>query len=413
MKIALISFLWDRLGGAVAIPQRLAGELARLGHDVSVITTHEHRRPVVREEGGITVYRFRPGNIYWVGHKDDHPSIVRAIWQLLDTWNPGVYRVVARLLGELRPDLVHVHKLRGLSPSVWQAARRAGVSSVVQTCHDYELISPVGTLEGRVGHWSRDGHPLARPYQLVRARASRVVDIVSAPSRYLLDMLCSRGLFPSADAQVVPNFHDVPSAWLGRSAPAPKTLGGRTRLAFLGRLEPGKGIELLLNALASVEEDCELLIAGWGAAEPLVRTAAQGDDRIRFMGKVRGEERGRLLSGADIVVVPSTVEETFGIVVVEAYARGTPVIASHRGALPSLVREGVTGWLFDPRDENGLARLVRRAIREPDKLASMRAACQDAAQEYTLERVVSRYLELYDQALIRRRATVADGVAAR
>lgn len=413
MKVALISFLWDRLGGAVAVPQRLAGELARRGHDVSVITTHEHRRPVVREEGGITVYRFRPGNIYWVGHKDDHPSIVRAIWQLLDTWNPGVYRVVARLLGEIRPDLVHVHKLRGLSPSVWQAARRAGVSSVVQTCHDYELISPVGTLEGRVGRWSRDGHPFAKPYQLVRARASRVVDIVSAPSRYLLDRLCSRGLFPFADTHVVPNFHDVPSTRLGRSAPAPKTVGGRTRLAFLGRLEPGKGIEVLLNALVRVEEDCEVLIAGWGAAEPLVRIAAQADGRIRFMGKVRGEERGRLLSGADAVVVPSTVEETFGIVVVEAYARGTPVIASRKGALTSLVREGVTGWLFDPGDENGLARLVRRAIREPDKLARMRAACQDAAQKYTLERVASRYLELYEQALIRRRAAVQEGVATR
>lgn len=369
------------------------------------MTTHADG-PIEKEtRQGVTIYRIRPANLYWVGHKDSYSLAPRILWQVIDTWNPLVYRRVKRILAEIQPDIVHVHKLRGLSPAVWQAARSAGVQAVVQTCHDYELISPVGTLEGRIGEWARRGHPLLRPYQSLRARASRAVGFVTAPSRYLLDTIRARGLFPAAQAHVIPNFHDVPADRIREAAQFPR--GGRrpTRLAFLGRLEPNKGISVLLGAIKRVSGQYKLIVAGWGSEEAEVRRAASEDPRIRFVGTIQGEQRRRFLAEADALVVPSTWEETFGMVVVEALARGTPVLASRIGALPSLVQEGVTGRLFDPNDEVALAKLMQRAVNRPEELSAMQPACLIAAREFTLERVSSRYVELYAEALNRPRAT--------
>lgn len=399
MRIALVSFLWDRLGGAAAVPQRLAAELARRGHDVTVITSQRDHGLAVNTEQGVTVYRFRPTNLYWVGDKDRHGVSLRAIWQLVDSWNPDVYRVVTKILRAVRPDVVHVHKLRGLSPSVWQAARRAGAGAIVQTCHDYELISPHGALEGRIGAFSRDGHPLLRPYQALRARASRAVDLVTAPSRYLLDTLRRRGMFPATEARVIPNFHDVSADDMEEPGPLRNEADGCLRLMYLGRLEPNKGILMLLQALDLVKDDFQLFVAGWGSAAAAVRRAAQRDRRIQWLGKVEGEEKDGFLAAADAVIVPSLSEETFGVVVVEAHARGTPVIASRMGALPSLVQEGKTGWLFDLEERFALADCVRRVLRRPEELAAMRPACLEAAREYTLECVIPRYLAAYDAAL--------------
>lgn len=408
MRITLVSFLWDRLGGAVSIPQRLAGRYAELGHEVTVITSHRQRRMVVEKENGVTVYRFRPANLYWVGDKDDRAPFARAIWQLVDTWNPAVYRVATRLLRDVRPDVVHIQKLRGLSPSVWQAARRAGVPAVVQTCQDYELISPIGTLEGRIGAWARRRHILLRPYQSVRARASRAVDVVTACSQYVLDAVRAQGMFPHAEACAVPNFHDVSDERIESFGLTRRESRGAVRLLFLGRLEVSKGIGLLVNALRRVPDPFQLIVAGWGGAKSDIERAAQQDDRIQLVGTVEGEERDRLLSTADVLIVPSIWEEPFGMVVVEALARGTPVIASRAGALPSLVQEGVTGWLFDAGDESALAGVVRRAVRGRRELAAMRSACLEAAREYTLERVMERYLALYDRALNARHVTARD-----
>lgn len=402
LRVTLISFLWDRLGGAVAVPQRLSAELVERGYEVTVISSRRRGGLSVDKENGLTHYRFRPANLFWVGNKESRSPILRAIWQVVDMWNPHVYHVVGRILRQVDADIVHIHKLRGLSPSVWQAARRAGVRAVVQTCHDYELISPVGMLKGKIGRWAREGAPLLRPYQLLRARASRAVDLVTAPSRYLLDTISARGMFSSAESHVIPNFHDLSPSQIRRKETKHSEHSGRLRLLYLGRLERDKGVPLLLDAVRNVGGECELTIAGWGAAEPLVREAVRKDGRIRFVGVVREAERQRLLSGSDAVIVPSAVDETFGLTVVEAYARGTPVIASRVGALPSVVRDGVTGRLFNCGDESALIALIERFIRSPGELAAMRAACLDVAMDYTAERIVPRYLEIYTQALAAR-----------
>ncbi|MDH7488794.1 MAG: glycosyltransferase, partial [Anaerolineae bacterium] len=217
MKVALLSYVFDPQagGGAVRSARILAHGLAARGDEVVAIATARERRLRVEREEGVTLYSFLPWNLYWVGDKDRQPMWKRVPWQVLDIWNPHAYQVVRGILRRERPDIAHVNKLRGLSPSVWAAARAEGIP-LVHTCRDYELFSPEGTLESRVGAWAERGAWFLRPYAAFRAWLSRAVAAAVAPSRYTLDAHLTRGFFPRAAARVIPNSHGMTLAELDR-----------------------------------------------------------------------------------------------------------------------------------------------------------------------------------------------------
>src|SRR6266508_1079939 len=115
MKIALVSFLFDpEIGGGAAVAARgLADGLTAEGFQVMVITTHAQPGISVEHVGSLTIFRFFPWNLYWVGNKDGQPVWKKVFWQLIDIWNPFSFRFVRSILARERPDIVHVHKLRG------------------------------------------------------------------------------------------------------------------------------------------------------------------------------------------------------------------------------------------------------------------------------------------------------------
>lgn len=408
MKVALLSYILDPQvgGGAVRSARMLAQGLATRGDDVAVITTARERPLRVEREGNVRVYSFLPWNLYWVGDKDRQPMWKRVLWQLLDVWNPHVYRVVRGILRRERPDIVHVNKLRGLSPSVWAAARAEGIP-VVHTCRDYELFSPEGTLESRVGAWAERGMWALRPYTMVRARFSQAVAAAVAPSRYTLDAHVRRGLFPRAVARVIPNSHGLTLAELDRvRADSPASGGGEVRILYLGRLERVKGVDLLCEAVvqcAAQFANLRLDVAGWGTLESALRQEFGNHPQIAFHGAVFGEDKARLLAACDVVAVPSVYPEVFGNVVVEAYAYGKPVLAARSGGLPELVADGATGWLVPPRDVGALAEAVGRIAAEPAAVRRVAPACFDAARRYAVEWIVGEYRSLYEAVLAGRR----------
>jgi len=403
MKVALLSYMFDpQAGGAVGSARTLARGLAAGGDEVVVITTARERHLRVEREEGATVYSFLPWNLYWVGDKDKQPMWKRVPWQLLDVWNPHAYRVVRGILRRERPDIVHVNKLRGLSPSVWAAARAEGVP-VVHTCRDYELFSPLGTLEGRVGAWAERGAWFMRPYSSLRAGLSRAVAAAAAPSRYTLDAHLRRGFFPRATSRVIPNSHGLTLEALERVRSASRVSDGpEVRLLYLGRLEKAKGVDLLCEAVAACADRCPNLrldVAGWGTLEDALRRRYDGHPRIAFHGAVFGEAKARLLAECDAMVVPSVYPEIFGIVVVEAYAFGKPVIAAASGGLPELVAPGETGWLVPPGDARALGDALERLAQNAAGARRMSSACFEAARRYAVERVVGEYRSLYREIL--------------
>jgi glycosyltransferase involved in cell wall biosynthesis len=401
MKVAIVSFMLDtQIGGGAAVSAvRLIDGLVERGIEVVAITTHRDAEPVVRRDERVTTYAFRPRNLYWVGDKDIQPPARRVAWQLVDFWNLDARRVVERILADERPDIVHVHKLRGLSPSVWGASKAAVGAPLVQTCRDYEAMSPEGTLVGRVGRWAEQGAWFMRPYQLSRARMSRHVDVVTAPSRFTLDTLLGRGFFPNARPLIVPNTHgraqaDIDAARVAAGGHEP---GEQFRLIYVGRVEPVKGVGILCEAFVQARArnaELALDIVGDGTDLPGLRERFGREAGIHFHGARFGTEKDRLLAAADLAVVPSVWPEVFGNVIIEAYAAGKPVLTTRVGGMPELVDEGRTGFVVMP-DAGALREAILAAAADPDTIRAMGGRCFTAAERYTLEAITDSYLNAY------------------
>lgn len=404
MKVVLLSHVFgqDLGGGATAAVMHLAKGLLALGIDVSVIATHSGPASKSILADGMVVHRLPHRNLYWVEEKDTHSVATKVIWQLVDTWNPAMLGQLRSALTEEAPDIVHVHKLRGLSPAVWSAA--GNVSPLFQSCHDYEVMSPEGTLRGRLGEMARDQVWVLRPYQRMRASMSNRVDVVTAPSRYTLNTIIAAGFFASARQAVVPNSHGMTTAQLRdvRASHSHNHADAPMRFLYLGRLETTKGINVLVDAFTRVARErpeAELHIAGFGSLEVELRSWSESSQGVQFHGAVFGEAKQQLIRSCDVVLVPSVWPEVFGIVVVEAYAQGKPVIASRIGGLPELIREGETGFLVLPDDASALSETMIRLIDEPAPVRSMYEACFEEAERFTIEDVTRLYLELYQDAL--------------
>jgi glycosyltransferase involved in cell wall biosynthesis len=240
----------------------------------------------------------------------------------------------------------------------------------------------------------------------MRRRLSAGVSVVTAPSILTLRRIKNSGLFPSAHSKVIANTHgwsqsDLKSIREG----ADGFLGnGLLRFLYLGRLEREKGIvelcEAFLQAFARFPS-MQLDIAGWGTQELELRDKYGKSPAINFLGAVAGKAKQDALRNATVVVVPSLVDEVFGLVTVEAFAFGKPVIASNVGGLPELVRQGETGWLVEAGQVRDLAeQLYSVAKMEPLLLAKMSRNCKEYSIEFTLEKVLSEYLDTYNELIL-------------
>jgi len=407
MKVLLVSFLLDpRLGGGASTSAiRLARGLVQQGVDVVAVTTHDEPEPHLTTKDGVKTYSFRPRNLYWVENKDKQPLWKKIIWQSIDIWNPSTYHYLRRVIDAEKPDVIHIHKLRGLSPAVWSAAAAENCRPIIQTCRDYELISPEGTLNTRIGRLALQQHWSMRPYQALRRSMSNQVDVATAPSRFTLETITGIGFFSRAQKIVVPNTHGLNASELNaiavRSSQQSQATGG-LKLLYLGRLEPEKGIEVLCRAFAGLVDELPGLtldIVGRGTKETTLRASYSDVPRLRFHGYLAGIEKESLIAHADALVMPSTYQEIFGNSIVETYAYGKPVIASRIGGMPELVEEGITGLLVEPNDVESLRQAIRRLYANPEATVRMSAACHRQAERYTIEAITAAYLAIYEAGM--------------
>ena len=412
-KVVLVSFRFEEVagGGAVAVVQDLVGGLQQRGLQVVVITTHPISKLSIEQHTNLVIYRFLPLNFYWVGNKSQQASWKKVLWQLVDIWNLHAYRVIRHILAKEKPDLMHVHKLRGLSPAVWTAARDESISALVHTCHDYELFSPQGTLSGQIGALALRNSLLIRPYTQLRRKFSEAVNAATAPSQFALNMHVSRGFFINSPITVVPNSHGFSLSVLDsiRKAGAAHTKisGGGSKpinVLFMGYLDEIKGVHTLCQAFDQVSvhyPDLYLHIAGTGPAEIGLTKKYAAHPRLTFHGHVSGEMKSLLIRDCDVLIMPSTSHEVFGIVIAEAYAFGKPVIASRIGGIPEIVDEGKTGFLIEPGNLQGLVEILSQVAENVDEFQRMEPACFETARRLTTEAMIDGYLSVYKAVLSR------------
>ena len=335
---------------------------------------------------GVTVYYLAVRNLYW-GFGGNNPRLLKPLWHGLDTYNILMARQFGGVLEAESPSLVHTNNLAAFSVSLWHQVKARRLP-LVHTLMDYYLLCPrsmyraSGNCDTRCWSCSIYGFP--------RRRMSGLADAVVGLSKFILRRHESFGYFAET-----PIHRIVHPGYRPRSISHPHKQHARAlRFGYLGRLHPSKGLELLLRSLIDhVGKSWELWIAGNGSPkyETQLREACTLPN-VRYMGFVAPEE---FLANVDVLVVPSVWDEPFGMVVIEAYTQGVPVIASCRGGLPEIIENGKTGFLFDPNGSPSLAEILGRLIAAPAILNDMQETVLERAREFSLQRMVDNYIGVY------------------
>jgi len=325
----------------------------------------------------------------------------------------------ARLIDDFRPDVIHVHGIyHHLTNAILAPARQRGVP-IVYTLHDYKLICPAYhfyTPQNGVCERCRGGQqwrcltnrctqgPLAMDalYALdgwiqwhggaLRSAVSRFV----GPCRFIVDKFAEHG-FDREKLRYVPNFFesadDAPVA--ADDVAALRDARGR-HILYFGRLSPEKGIDVLIDAAAAA--DAPLTIVGDGPQrDALERQARALGARCLFTGHLKGAALWAQVEAATAVALPSLWYEIAPKSVLEAQARGKPVIASRIGGLPELVEHDENGLIVTPGDRQELAGALRLALAMDERsLAAMGAKGREqATTRFTRDRYFREMTALY------------------
>ncbi len=392
MKILHVNVLYPPFvwGGAERSVQTLAEALAHRGHQVWVLSQTPEPHPQKDLINGVHVIRWPTQNLYFPYPSRRPPAPLRLLWHSKDTLNPQVARKTLRLLQELQPDLVHTHLLIGFSVSVWWAVHRRRIP-LVHTLRDHYLLCARSSMY-KHGRNCKTICAACRPFVRPRREMSALVDGVIGPSRFILRRHLNFGYFPHAQWAVIPHGVEIPpETEIPPSPPIPPL-----RFGYLGRLDPYKGIELLLEVFHRWQEpSAELWIAGRSMPETYglsLKDRYAHDRRIRWLGVVHPSE---LFQQIHVLVVPTLIHETLARVILEANAYGIPVIAAHRGGIPEEVREGETGFLFDPDRPETLEQWFRHIRKNPRILEPMRQKARRWGEAFSIDRMIEAHLDFY------------------
>ena len=328
-------------------------------------------------------------------------------------WNQTSFREVRELIRTHRPDIAHFNNTFPLiSPAAYYAAQAEGVP-VIQTLRNYRLMCPSAfflrnqqvceACLGRVIAWPAVLHRCYRQsrsatavvaFMLTTHRLVRTwrnaVDVYIALTNFGRDTYIRGGL-PEEKIVIKPNF----------VFPDPGPGNGQGGYAiFVGRLSEEKGIQLLLNAWSRLKKEIPLKIVGSGPLEPLVREAASRDPRIECIGHMPSGQVANLVGEASFLVFPSLWYEGMPRTIIEAFAKGTPVIGSKLGAMQDLISHDRTGFHFQPGNASELASLVDSVWGNLARLEPMRLAARiEYENHYSYESNHERLINIYQQAM--------------
>jgi glycosyltransferase involved in cell wall biosynthesis len=344
------------VGGVERVFSQLSLNLALHGHDVRLLCSTDGPGRNTREGGVETVRVPRAGTLF------------RA--------------PLVRLASHLDPetDLVHVPATYPFTtPSVLRAADRLGLPTIL----DFHFEPELGSLLGQAA---------AGLYRRLATRTYRRADRVLVNSREYARSI------PSLDHVATELLREVPNGIDPDRFHAEGPAEAGDYLLFVGRLVPYKGLGVLLEALAGLEDVPPLRVAGAGPRrEALDARARELDVDARFLGYVDGDRLGALYRGARWTVLPSVnQQEAFGICLLESMACGTPVVASGLPGVRQVAREG--GYVVEPGDVSDLRNRLREALAYED-VPRGPALAERIHDRYAWDAVTERVLSVYEEVL--------------
>jgi glycosyltransferase involved in cell wall biosynthesis len=340
-------------------------------------------------------------------------SAPRRLGMALDTvWSSRTARALRRLIADSEPEIAHFHNTFPLiSPSAYWACREFGVP-VVQTLHNYRLLCPSAMLFrdggvcedclGRTLPWPGIVHGCYRGSRAATAVVGTMltthrligtwtdtVDIYVALTEFARRKFIQGGL-PAERIVVKPN--------VVAPDPGPGQHRGNYAL-FIGRLAAEKGIHTLLASWEHLQQRVPLKVVGDGPDADRVAEAIERMAGVEWLGRQPLREVYDLLGEATMLIFPSELYEGLPRTVLEAYAKGTAVIAADIGSVAEVVQHGRTGLLFKPGDPKDLAAHVEWAWMHRRQLAEMGSeARREYEAKYAAESNYHQLLGVYDRA---------------
>ena len=366
MRIGIVCpYSFEVPGGVQQHVRDLAETLIALGHTVSVLAPADDDVP-------LPPYVVPAGRAVPVRYNG---SVARL------SFGPLSAARVRRWVTSGDFDVVHVHE--PLTPSLSLLA--------VVSVRDEPVVATFHTAMTR----SRAMHAASGVLQLVLERLTARIAVSALARKVQVEHL-------GGDAWVIPN--GVSVARFADAVPLPGWPGAGGTIGFLGRFtEPRKGFGVLLDAFTRLAKDrpaVRLLVAGPGDSEELLEDLpADVASRITFLGMVSEEDKPRMLRSVDVYVAPNMGGESFGMILTEAMAAGSPVVASDLDAFRRVLEHGRAGVLFRVGDAGALATALADLLDRPDRRAQLAAEAKVAVSAYDWPVVAQRVLEVYNLAI--------------
>ena len=438
MKIIHVPFGYypDPVGGTEVYVAALTQCLRRYG--VANEITAPADAPAVYTHDDIPVRRF---------------AVQQTVSDVSAFYGPGDEQAAEQfgsILDEARPDLVHLHAFtRGVSLALARVTKHRGIPMIFTyhtptvscqrgtlmrwgdrvcdgrlrldactccTLHGLGMSRRTAQIAGRIpasvghliGRAGRSGGvwTALRMRSLMRMRHRTYHAFMDemhrlvAVSHWVKEILLLHGL---REDRITVSRHGLPHAGNYSEAPRISPHDSPLHIAYLGRLDPTKGPDILIRAMRAVPEaPVSLHLYGivQGDASDVYRrhlaALAEGDDRIAFLPSVPNEQVGALLRRYHALAVPSRWLETGPIVVLEAFAAGLPVIGSNLGGIPEWVRDGIDGLLLDPEDTEAWGQAFQKLA---DDRAYLRKLTNGVRPPRDMDRVADEMMDAYHAVL--------------
>ena len=366
MRIGIVCpYSWDIPGGVQAHVRDLAEALLDLGHVVSVLAPGDDDTP------DLPRYVVTAGRAVRIPYNG---SVARLQFGLVSATR------VRRWLRDGDFDVVHVHE--PAPPSL---------SLLACMIHDGPLVATFHAALTK-SRWLAMSDTLLQPFL---EKLSGRIAVSDAARKVIVEHL-------GADAVVIPNGVAVSHYTDARPLPGYPRAGGT--VGFIGRYdEPRKGMDVLVPALEKLvpqRPGLRLLVAGRGEAEEFLAGVPRAvRERIDLMGQVSERDKARMLKSVDVYCAPNTGQESFGVILLEAMAARTPIVASELEAFKRVLGGGVAGQLFPIGDSAALARELARVLDDAALRRRLVEAAAKAVVPYDWSTVVKEVLRVYELAI--------------
>lgn len=375
MRILVLSALYPpyAFGGAEDCAQSFSTWAATHGHEVRVLMAARETSEdgQLCNEEGVEVVKLATPHIYPVGRFDEAKAWQKPIWHLQDHFSGEVGRKIAAQVDDFAPDVIVIHYIQGFGYRTLAHLARCKVP-VAFVLHDLGLACIRMSMfrAGRACERQCVACSLSGGYKsnLIDKLARHAPIGFIAPSQAIineLDRFVPVKQYPNAR---ILNTKGYPEA---RKLHLPDQ---RLRLLYVGKLDRTKGIDVLFEAIArlAASQPLTFTIAGKGPLSDVLREQYGKAAWTRFLGFVSQDELANEMADADLLCVPSLWKENSPGVVIQALSTGLPVMATNRGGLPELVKEGVNGFLLQSGSEAEWHARLTEIAENPARLLQLR-----------------------------------------